>query len=172
MRPMADADVEAVWALNTLVQPTSWSVAFLREQLVNPLTHANLIAEIDGRLVGHAAMAMLADEGHVTALSIDPEYQRQGIGRSLLAELCRSALERELTAMTLEVRASNEPAIALYRAFGFAPAGVRPSYYSDPTGLTEDALVMWLHDLDDPVFRAQLALATVDAQLGSRAKDG
>ena len=51
--------------------------------------------------------------------------------------------------MTLEVRKSNESAIGLYKQFGFAPVGFRTNYYSD-TG--EDALIMWIHDIDDPEF--------------------
>jgi ribosomal-protein-alanine N-acetyltransferase len=54
--------------------------------------------------------------------------------------------------MTLEVRTSNEAAISLYRRFGFAPAGVRPGYYTDADGTKTDALVMWIHDVDDPAF--------------------
>ena len=54
--------------------------------------------------------------------------------------------------MTLEVRVDNTAAITLYRRFGFAPAGVRPRYYVDPDGTTTDALVLWVHDVEDPVF--------------------
>ena len=54
--------------------------------------------------------------------------------------------------MTLEVRVDNAAAIALYRRFGFAPAGIRPRYYVDPDGTTTDALVLWVHDVEDPVF--------------------
>ncbi len=55
--------------------------------------------------------------------------------------------------MTLEVRASNDPAIKLYKKFGFAPVGFRTNYYSD-TG--EDALIMWIHDIDNPEFLAKI----------------
>ena len=57
--------------------------------------------------------------------------------------------------MTLEVRTSNTAAISLYRRFGFVPAGVRPAYYTDSDGATTDALVMWIHDVDDPAFDEQ-----------------
>ena len=58
-----------------------------------------------------------------------------------------------LTAMTLEVRAGNSGAQALYRAFGFAPAGVRRAYYKDDG---EDAIVMWAHDVDGPAYAERL----------------
>ena len=56
-------------------------------------------------------------------------------------------------AWTLEVRASSTGAQALYRAFGFAPAGVRAQYYEN----TEDAIVMWCHDIQSPAYAERLA---------------
>jgi ribosomal-protein-alanine N-acetyltransferase len=145
--------VDAVRALDALVQPTPWSEAFLRDQLADAEARTLLVAEgADGAPVGHAALVVVADEGHVTSIAVDPVHQRRGIGACLLAALCRDARARGLTAMTLEVRTSNEAAISLYRRFGFAPAGVRPGYYTDADGTKTDALVMWIHNVDDPAF--------------------
>ena len=153
LRPMGERDVDAVRALDALAQPTPWSEAFLRDQLADAEARTLLVAEgADGAPVGHAALVVVADEGHVTSIAVDPVHQRRGIGACLLAALCRDARARGLTAMTLEVRTSNAAAISLYRRFGFAPAGVRPAYYTDADGTTTDALVMWIHDVDDPAF--------------------
>ena len=153
LRPMVVADLDAVRALDALVQPAPWSEEFLRDQLANPTTRTLLVAQgADGGPVGHAALVVVADEGHVTSIAVDPAYQRHGIGSRLLAALCCDARARGLTAMTLEVRVDNTAAITLYRRFGFAPAGVRPRYYVDPDGTTTDALVLWAHDVEDPVF--------------------
>lgn len=153
LRPMLDSDVATVRALNVLVQPSPWSEGFLRDQLERLETNTNLVVETDtGTVVGHGSLAVVADEGHITSVAVVPTCQRQGVGARLVAALCRDARARGLTAMTLEVRTSNEAAILLYRRFGFAPAGIRPAYYCDPNGTTTDALVMWLHDVDDPVF--------------------
>ena len=153
LRPMVEADVNAVRALDVLVQPAPWSEEFLCNQLANPMTRPLLVAEVaNGGLVGHAALVVIADEGHVTSIAVDPVHQRHGIGSCLLTALCRDARARGLTAMTLEVRVDNAAAIALYRRFGFAPAGIRPCYYTDPDGTTTDALVLWVHDVEDPVF--------------------
>ncbi len=161
LRPMGTADVAAVRALDALVQPSPWSEAFLRTQLADPETRTLLVAEgPDGTPVGHAALVVVADEGHVTSIAVDPAHQRSGVGSRLLAALCREAVVRGLTAMTLEVRTTNEAAIALYRRFGFAPAGVRPGYYADPDGSTTDALVLWVHDVDDPAFRRAIEEAS------------
>ena len=86
-------------------------------------------------------------------MTVDPDRKRSGIGTVLMAALCRDALVRGLSALTLEVRVSNEPAIGLYQRFGFAPAGIRKGYYTDSVvGGREDALVMWAHDIADPAF--------------------
>ena len=156
LRPMGACDVDAVRALDALVQPTPWSETFLRDQLADAKTRTLLVAEgADGAPVGHAALMVVADEGHVTSIAVDPTHQRRGIGACLLAALCRDARARGLSSMTLEVRTSNAAAISLYRRFGFAPAGVRPAYYTDADGTTTDALVMWIHDVDDPAFDEQ-----------------
>ena len=153
LRPMGERDVDAVRALDALVQPTPWSEVFLRDQLADAETWTLLVAEgADGAPVGHAALMVVADEGHITSVSVDPNHQRHGVGTLLVAALCRDARARDLTAMTLEVRTTNAAAISLYRRFGFAPAGVRPAYYADPDGTTTDALVMWIHDVDDSAF--------------------
>jgi len=150
---MVDADVDAVLALDALVHPTTWSPEFVRSQLGLPGSRTNLVAELYGALVGHAALLVVADEGHVTSVAVAPDHQRMGIGRVLLAALCRDAEHRGLVAMTLEVRVSNAAAIALYRRFGFAPSGVRPAYYADDG---EDALIMWIHDVGKSDFKARL----------------
>jgi ribosomal-protein-alanine N-acetyltransferase len=72
-----------------------------------------------------------------------------------MLDLARRAIARGSDSITLEVRASNKAALALYRRFGFAPTGVRKDYYKDPT---EDALVLWVHDIDSPAYTERLAL--------------
>jgi ribosomal-protein-alanine N-acetyltransferase len=72
-----------------------------------------------------------------------------------MLDLARRAIARGSDSITLEVRASNKAALALYRRFGFAPTGVRKDYYKDPT---EDALVLWAHEIDSPAYAERLAL--------------
>ena len=153
LRPLVDSDVDAVLALDARVHLNTWSSGFLRSQLADPTTRTNLVAEVDGQMVGHAALLVVVDEGHVISVTVDSDRQRSGIGTVLLAALFRDALVRGLSALTLEVRVSNEPAIGLYQRFGFAPAGIRKGYYADSVvGGREDALVMWAHDIADPAF--------------------
>src|SRR3546814_19973189 len=93
---------------------------------------------------------LVAGDGHVTNVGVDPGHRRQGIATRLMLELVRRGLEEGAEALTLEVRASNTAAQELYRHFGFVPAGVRKNYYSDAN---EDALIMWATDIDNPEYR-------------------
>jgi ribosomal-protein-alanine N-acetyltransferase len=101
----------------------------------------------------------VVDEAHVTTLSVHPDHQGERIGTRLLAVLVREALDRETKALTLEVRATNEPAKALYARFGFAPAGIRRNYYAE---VGEDALIMWAHDIDGAAYAERLTAIEAD----------
>jgi ribosomal-protein-alanine N-acetyltransferase len=79
------------------------------------------------------------DEGYITNVAVSPLHRRKGIAAKLLAELRAQAEEKELSFITLEVRASNVPAIALYEGAGYVPVGTRRNFYSAPK---EDALLM------------------------------
>ena len=90
--------------------------------------------------MGYAGIWVILDEGHVTNIGVDPDFRRQGIGQGLLEELTVRAMQRGITAMTLEVRLSNYGAQALYKKLGFEARGIRKEYYQDDK---EDALIMW-----------------------------
>jgi [ribosomal protein S18]-alanine N-acetyltransferase len=81
-----------------------------------------------------------------------PEHRRHGVARRVLVHLAEEAIRAGCVAWTLEVRASSTGAQELYRRFGFAPAGIRRKYYEN----TEDAIVMWCHDLDGDEYAARL----------------
>jgi ribosomal-protein-alanine N-acetyltransferase len=104
-------------------------------------------------IVGYAGLWFAAGEGHVTNVAVKPSEQRCGVATALLLSLADSVIDRGCTAWTLEVRVSSVGAQALYRGFGFAPAGVRPRYYEN----TEDALVMWCNDVQSPAYADLLA---------------
>jgi ribosomal-protein-alanine N-acetyltransferase len=96
----------------------------------------------------------MVDDAHVTTFGVHPDWRRQGIGRQLLLSVSELSVAIGARRMTLEVRASNEAAQALYHAFGFEIAGRRPHYYTDDG---EDALVMTTPPLREPAMRAILA---------------
>jgi ribosomal-protein-alanine N-acetyltransferase len=105
------------------------------------------------KLLGMGCYWSILEEAHITILAIHPQYQGQGLGQALLYSLLKTASDRGLERATLEVRASNVVAISLYEKFGFKIAGRRRRYYQDNG---EDALILWLPDLQHPQFFATL----------------
>ena len=84
-------------------------------------------------------MMYVLDEGYISNVAVSPEYRRQGIADALIERLCIICRGLELSFVTLEVRAGNMPAIALYEKHGFHRVGLRRNYYERPR---EDALIM------------------------------
>jgi ribosomal-protein-alanine N-acetyltransferase len=155
LEPMRRRHVAAVARIEKLTSVNPWSPDLFRGELVLPeAQRAYLVARDGNRVVGFGGLMFVVDEAHVTTLSVHPDRQGEGIGTRLLAALVREALDRGTQALTLEVRASNDRAQALYRRFGFAPAGVRKNYYAE---VGEDALIMWAHDIDGPEYGERLA---------------
>lgn len=95
---------------------------------------------MDGdRVVAYGGMICAVDEGQITNIAVLPDYRRRGMGDAIVRALLRYAKDEKLDTVTLEVRASNAAAIALYRRNGFSEAGRRKAFYTKPT---EDAMIM------------------------------
>jgi ribosomal-protein-alanine N-acetyltransferase len=138
IRPMTDADLPGVTALERAIFSDPWSESFFRSELRQPLVHAR-IAERDGAVAGYSMAWLGHGVGHLGNLATAPAHRRRGVARALIDELLVRAAELEVRAITLEVRVANAEAQALYRGYGFRVAGVRRGYYRD-TG--EDALIL------------------------------
>jgi ribosomal-protein-alanine N-acetyltransferase len=104
-------------------------------------------------IVGYAGIWVMTDEAHVTTIATHPDVRGRGVGELLLLALIHRGIEVGARWMTLEVRASNAVAQALYRKYTFKEMGVRRRYYSDNG---EDALVMWTDALDSESFEKAL----------------
>ena len=138
---VADAAPEHIDAIEAL-EKMCFSVPWTRDQLLSQLPderHEFLVALCEGQPVGYVGMMCVLDEGYLANVAVSPACRRQGIADALIAELLRRALSRELAFVTLEVRAGNEAAKALYAKHGFVPVGTRKKYYTSPT---EDAILM------------------------------
>jgi ribosomal-protein-alanine N-acetyltransferase len=153
IEPMQRTHLREVHRIDSLVYRKPWSLSLFRQELAMTDTRVYLVASLGEQQVGHAGMMLVAGEAHVTTVVVDPSWQGRGVASRLLLSLHRAAIERGVGAMTLEVRVSNDRAIALYRRFGYAPAGIRRNYYSEEN---EDALVMWAHDVDQPAHAERL----------------
>ena len=155
VEPLRRRHIPAVVRIERQTSTNPWSGELFRGELALPeATRAYRVAKRGGRLVGYGGLMFVVDEAHVTTLSVHPDHQGQGVGTRLLAALVHEARARGTKALTLEVRVSNEPAQALYRRFGFAPAGIRKGYYAE---VGEDAVIMWAHDIDGPEYAERLA---------------
>jgi ribosomal-protein-alanine N-acetyltransferase len=148
-------DLRHVLPIESVVFPEPWSVGVFNSELA--LRHGRLYrAAWDGdALAGYIGFLIVDDEAHITTIATAPIYQRAGVASTLIIDGIETLLPMGVKHLSLEVAANNEPAQALYRRFGFAPVGVRKNYYP-VTG--EDALVMWVHDIDTPEYRTRLGL--------------
>ena len=138
---LVDAAKEHIDAIEAL-EKQCFSLPWTREQLLSQLPderHEFLTALHEGQSVGYVGMMCVLDEGYIANVAVSPACRRQGIADALIAELLRRAVSRELAFVTLEVRARNEAAKALYAKHGFVPVGTRKKYYTSPT---EDAILM------------------------------
>jgi [ribosomal protein S18]-alanine N-acetyltransferase len=135
------------------VYPKPWTFGLFLSELGQRSTRLYLVARVGHRIVGYLGLLRNIDEGHITNVAVDPEWQGHGIATRLLATAGRAASLRGCRSLTLEVRVSNDRAQQLYRRFGFAPAGVRKAYYPDNR---EDAIIMWANDIDSPDYARRL----------------
>lgn len=135
---MNETHVGAVAELEKQCFSDPWSVNSISSELTNPLSL--WVVAIDGdRLVGYVGSQSVMGWADMMNIAVDPLYRRMGIGRYLVEELETRLRANEVTCLTLEVRASNEGAIALYDQLGFVQVGRRPNYYRNPK---EDALIL------------------------------
>jgi ribosomal-protein-alanine N-acetyltransferase len=135
---MNEAHVNAVAELEKLCFHDPWSVNSIMSEVNNPLSCWFVAVDAD-QVVGYIGSQSVLGWADMMNLCVSPAYRRQGIGEKLTAELERQLKENEATCLTLEVRVSNAPAIALYEKMGFQQVGKRPRYYEKPR---EDALIL------------------------------
>ena len=138
IRRLAYGDLPAVLSIERRSFDAPWSLAMFALEVSKP-GGICLAAEEDGRLVGYTVCSRYADVWHLMNIAVEPARRRVGIATQLMTRLFEETGAR--ARMTLEVRASNDAAIAMYERFGFRRAGERRRYYQDNG---EDALVMWL----------------------------
>lgn len=142
IRRAGEADASEIAEMEALCFSTPWSRdAFLHELTQNELAlYLVAVGKETGRLVGYAGIWRILDEGHITNVAVHPAYREKGIGRQLVKALLLQVEAEGALRQTLEVRASNDPAIGLYISLGFQEAGRRKGYYEDNG---EDAIIMW-----------------------------
>ena len=183
LRPMGPHDIDQVAAMEREAFPTLWPPTSYRRELKNKVaeylvcvregefvtvtpSRPNRLLRFFGRrnkpvlplrvplLVGFVGLWYQAGDAHIVAIAVREEYRRRGLGELLLIGTIEMAVRRGQQVVTLEVRASNELAQALYRKYGFAQTGLRRGYYADNH---EDAVIMTSDPLGSAAYEALFA---------------
>jgi ribosomal-protein-alanine N-acetyltransferase len=149
-RTLADADVDAIVAIEQAAFSNPWTRAMYVRELQNPDVSFLYVLRMDNRIAGFCSFWLVLDEIHINNLAISHEYRGQGLGTALLQHVLDAGASRGALRATLEVRRSNIPARALYERLGFEVAATRPNYYVNPA---EDALILWKGNLKCATFR-------------------
>ena len=138
--PMAAEHLDRLEQLERMCFSRPWSKKMLAEELDNQCAAFLVAVEPETeKAVGYAGLLVVADEGYITNVAVDPSCRRQGVAAQLLQVFNNFAKGNHLAFLTLEVRPSNAAAIALYEDFGFREVGRRRNYYDLPK---EDALIL------------------------------
>ncbi len=135
--PMDRSHLPAAVRLERQVFSRPWSARILEDALYNPQVSLVAAQGAQGEFLGYGMVSAVLDEGCLEKIVVDPQYRRQGVAEEILKAFLRFGWAH-LAFLTLEVRESNAPAIALYQKLGFQEVGRRKNYYTD---LSEDALL-------------------------------
>jgi ribosomal-protein-alanine N-acetyltransferase len=136
---MAVDHLDDLAQLESMAFSRPWSYDALAEELQNPLAVFFVAEDVETeRSLGYIGMHHILDEGLIANIVVHPGYRRLGIGTRLVNEVIEYAKKHDIRRLTLEVRASNAPAIALYENMGFKKEGVRRGFYDSPK---EDGLI-------------------------------
>lgn len=158
--PMRRKHLPSVLQIEQQVYPQPWTTGLFLSELALRAARDYSVALLNGEVVGYAGLSYVDDEAHVTNVAVDPSLHGRAIATRLMLRCLEHCAQRGVKNLTLEVRVSNEPAQALYRKFGFAPAGIRKNYYSSPK---EDAIVMWAYDIDSDLYQQRVRRIAVAA---------
>jgi ribosomal-protein-alanine N-acetyltransferase len=139
VRDMRQTDVPRVAAIERESYEFPWSPGIFRDCLL--AGYPSLVVEHRGEVIAYAIMSVAAGEAHLLNLCVAPGNRRAGLGRRLLELVLARAASAGADRMHLEVRPSNDAAIALYVTSGFDRVGVRKRYYRAGTG-SEDAVLL------------------------------
>ena len=147
LRKLELRDLNAIEQIERDSYPTPWSRSMFAGELAKPSSLSlGAFDRETGALVGYLVISRYVDAWHVMNVAVTTEYRRRGVASALLERLFEVTSADERRGYTLEVRVSNEGAIALYERLGFVARGVRRGYYTDNR---EDALIMWRDPVSD-----------------------
>jgi [ribosomal protein S18]-alanine N-acetyltransferase len=141
--PMTPGDLDDIMEIERTSFRAPWSRQVFVEELDRDWAHVDVLRlrEPRGPVLAFVNYWLVRDEVHVLNVATRSSVRRQGHAARLLEHVIGFAHREHCRYLTLEVRRSNQPAIRLYRKYGFRPVGIRPNYYVEDN---EDAIVMLL----------------------------
>lgn len=137
---MCEQDLLKVVEIEDSIFSRPWTQKDFSDSIANN-NNIYLVAEEQGTIVAYCGLWGVAGEGQINNVAVIKSHRGQGIAGNMLKTLLEQGRKQGIGAFTLEVRVSNQPAIALYHRLGFKDSGVRRNFYEAPG---EDALIMWL----------------------------
>lgn len=139
VRLMKEEDIPQIEEIEQRTFSQPWSAQGFLDALHNKNT-IYLTVEENGEILGYLGLWKSLEEADITNVAVKECVRRRGVADLLLQEAGKLARESGITALTLEVRASNVAAVHLYEKHGFHSVGIRPNFYEKPK---EDAIIMW-----------------------------
>ena len=139
LMPMHERDLDEVLAIEYRLCAFPWGRGNFADSMSSG--YSCWVCRVAGELIGYCVLMLAVDDAHLLNISVAEKWQGQGFGARLLRHVMKLGRELGASTLLLEVRPSNEKALALYRHFGFQQIGVRRGYYP-ATGGREDALVL------------------------------
>lgn len=138
VRRMTERDLDKVMA----IEHESFTLPWSRESYLGELKNqfaTYLVCDRQGELAGYVGVWVVFDEAHITQVAVNQQYRGQALGKLLMLEAEKVARQKKALRILLEVRPSNQAALAMYQGLGYVESGRRKAYYSDNG---EDAIIM------------------------------
>ena len=135
---MADCHVPQIAELEKLCFHDPWSQNSIASEVNNKLS-LWLVAVEDEQVVGYVGSQTVLGETDMMNIAVHPEFRKKGIATALITQLISTLVQQGSHSLMLEVRASNDPAISVYKSLDFVEVGRRKNYYRNPR---EDALIL------------------------------
>lgn len=138
IRPMEVSDTEQVEMIEKQIFSIPWSQKSF-EDACQSNDNIYLVCEMNGQIAGYCGLWTVLGEGNITNMAVSGGFRRLGIAETLMKEMEKRGMSKNVVTYFLEVRKSNEAAVNLYKKMGYVQIGVRKNFYEKPV---EDALVM------------------------------
>ena len=139
IRKMKEEDLSMIEEMEQILFSSPWRLEdFLYEINENAFSH-NYVVEDNNEIVGYVGLWIMYEQSQITTIGVHPKHQRKGIGQMMMEKMIEESLNNHCVTMSLEVRVSNDKAIALYKKYGFETVALRKNYYEDNH---EDAYLM------------------------------